>query len=102
MFKNLQYISSLFEKKLYFGYVYISIDFSFIEVCGSFPPMNKNEMSSFKNIEKEMVCSVQKNNLLISCSLMLNQYTEAMELCIKFIPLGFLGGDYFLRNLYSI
>lgn len=32
---------------------------------------------------------------------MLNQCTEAVEQCMKFLPLGFPGGDYFLRELYS-
>ena len=53
------------DKNPYFGYVDISSDFGFIEVCGCFSSMEKNDMSSFKIIERKMVSSVHKTNLLI-------------------------------------
>lgn len=46
-----------------FGFVSIFIDFGFIEVCGCFPSMNKNEMSSFKSIERNTMPSIHSTTL---------------------------------------
>lgn len=53
----------------------ICIDFGFIEVCGCFPSMNKNEGSSFKSIERKTMSSMHNATLLI----FLLSYAEAMH-----------------------
>lgn len=63
------------HKTSYFGFVGILIDFGFIEVCGCFPSMNKNEMSSFKSIERKTMSSIHSTTLLI----FLLSYAAAMH-----------------------
>lgn len=64
-----------FHKNPCFGFMGISIGFGFIEVCGCFPSMNKNEVSSFKSIERKTVPSIHNTTLLI----FLLSYAEAMH-----------------------
>lgn len=81
-FKNVQSCSMLRIPSAYsshktscFGFVGILIDFGFIEVCGCFPSMNKNEMSSFKSIERKTMSSIHSTTLLI----FLLSYAAAMH-----------------------
>lgn len=64
-----------FHKNPCFGFMGISIDFGFIEMCGCFPSMNKNEVSSFKSIERKTMSPIHNTTLLI----FLLSYAEAMH-----------------------
>ena len=68
----------------------ISVDFGFIEVCRCFLSMNKNEMSSFKSIERQTLSSVHKASFLIFLILYAESMQRLWDNVFNFSPWDFL------------